>query len=86
MKINYDILALLLLNMETSKHITFKTKNNINGYSRKLVVYKDHTFYEDDPSIDYDNIMISNMSTRELNELKKELIKHGFSERAGGGV
>ena len=84
MKINYDILALLLLNMESSKHITFKTKNNINGYSRKLVVYKDHTFYEDDPSIDYDNIMISNMSTRELNELKKELIKHGFSERKAG--
>lgn len=85
MKINYDILALLLLNMESSKHITFKTKNNINGYSRKLVVYKDHTFYEDDPSIDYDNIMISNMSTRELNELKKELINHGFSERKAGG-
>lgn len=84
MKINYDILSLLLLNMETSKHVTFKTKNNINGYSRKLVIYKDHTLYEDDPSIDYDNIMISNMSTRELNELKKTLIKHGFSERTGG--
>ena len=86
MKINYDILALLLLNMEPSKHITFKTKNNINGHSRKLVAYKDHTFYEDDPSIDYDNIMISNMSTRELNELKKTLLSRGFSERSGGGV
>ena len=86
MKINYDILALLLLNMESSKHITFKTKNNINGYSRKLVVYKDHTFYEDDPSIDYDNIMISNMSARELNELKKTLLSRGFSKRSGGGV
>ena len=86
MKINYDILALLLLNVETSKHITLKTKNNINGHSRKLVVYNNHTFYEDDPSINYDNIMISNMSTRELNELKKTLIKHGFSERVGGEV
>ena len=84
MKINYTILTLLLSDMETSKHITFKTKNNINGHSRKLVVYNNHTFYEDDPSIDYDNIMISNMSTRELNELKKELIKHGFSERKAG--
>ena len=84
MKINYDILALLLLNMETSKHITLKTKNNINGHARKLVVYNNHTFYEDDPSIDYDNIMISNMSTRELNELKNTLINHGFSERTGG--
>ena len=86
MKINYTILALLLSDMDTSKHITFKTKNNINGYSRKLVVHKDHTFYEDDPSIDYDNIMMSNMSTRELNELKKELLSRGFSERACGGV
>ena len=86
MKINYTILTLLLSDMETSKHITFKTKNNINGHSRKLVVYNNHTFYEDDPFIDYDNIMISNMSARELNELKKELIKHGFSERSGGGV
>ena len=86
MKINHTILTLLLSDMETSKHITFKTKNNINGHSRKLVVYNNHTFYEDDPSIDYDNIMISNMSTRELNELKKTLIKHGFSERVGGEV
>ena len=86
MKINYDILALLLLNMETSKHITLKTKINVNGHSRKLVVYNNHTFYEDDPSIDYDNIMISNMSTRELNKLKKELLSRGFSERSGGGV
>ena len=84
MKINYDILALLLLNMETSKHITLKTKNNVNGHSRKLVIYNNHTFYEDDPSIDYDNIMISNMSTRELNKLKNTLINHGFSERTGG--
>ncbi len=86
MKINYTILTLLLSNMKTSKHITFKTKNNINGHSRKLVVYNNSTFYEDDPSIDYDNIMISNMSTRELNELKKELLSRGFSERTGGGV
>ena len=85
MKINYDILALLLLNMETSKHITFKTKNDINGHSRKLVVYADQTFYENDPSIDYDNIIISYMTKKELNELKKTLIKHGFSERTGGG-
>ena len=86
MKINYDILALLLLNMETSKHITFKTKNDINGHSRKLVVYADQTFYENDPSIDYDNIIISYMTKKELNELKKTIIKHGFSERTGGGA
>ncbi len=84
MKINYTILTLLLSDMKTSKHITFKTKNSINGHSRKLVVYNNHTFYEDDPSIDYDNIMISNMSTRELNELKKTLPSRGFSERSGG--
>ena len=84
MKINYTILTLLLSSMEISKHITFKTKNNINGHSRKLVVYKDHTLYEDDPSIDYDNIMISNMSVRELNELKKTLLSRGFTERTGG--
>jgi hypothetical protein len=47
-------------------------------------VYEDLTFYEDDPSIDYDNILISYMTRKELNELKNTLIKHGFSERVGG--
>ena len=29
-------------------------------------------------------LLLSNMSTRELNELKKELLSRGFSERSGG--
>ena len=84
MKINYTILALLLSDMETSKHVTFKTKNDINGNNKKIVVYNDMAFIEPNPSHEFDHILISNMSTRELNELKKELTKHGFTERQGG--
>ena len=84
MKINYDFLTTLLKYSNTADYWTFKTKNNVHGYSRKLVVYADQTFYENDPSIDYDNIIISFMTKKELNELKNTLIKHGFSERKAG--
>jgi len=84
MKLNYDFIATLLKYSKATDHWTFKTKNDINGHSRKLVVYEDLTFYEDNPSIDYDNILISYMTRKELNELKNTLIRHGFSERSGG--
>lgn len=84
MKINYDYLAHLMKYSGSMHYYTFKTKNDINGHSRKLVVYEDLTFYENDPSIDYDNILISYMTKKELNELKKTLTNHGFSERSGG--
>ena len=84
MKINYDILAMMLENISPSDHWTFKTKNDINGHSRKMVVYADGAFHENDPSIDYDNILISYMTKKELNELKNTLVKHGFTERTGG--
>ena len=86
MKINYYFLTTLLKYSNAADHWTFKTKNDINGHSRKLVVYADKTLYENDPSIDYDNILISYMTRKELNELKNTLIKHGFSERSGGEV
>ena len=84
MKINYNYLARLMKYSGSMHYYTFKTKNDINGHSRKLVVYEDLTFYENDPSIDYDNILISYMTKKELNELKKTLISHGFTERTGG--
>ena len=84
MKINYDYLARLMKYSGSMHYYTFATKNDINGNSRKLVVYEDLTFYENDPCIDYDNILISYMTRKELNELKRTLIKHGFSERSGG--
>ena len=86
MKINYTALAFLRSEMEVSSHHCFKTKNNINGNNKKIVVYNDMTFTEPNPSHEFDNILISTMSTRELNELKKELLSRGFSERSGGGV
>ena len=84
MNINYDFLTILLKYSRAADHWTFKTKNDINGHSRKLVVYADQTIYENDPSIDYDNILISYMTKKELNELKKTLLSHGFTERTGG--
>lgn len=86
MKINYDILARLLENVSPSEYLTFKTKNDINGHSRKMVAHADRTWYENDPSIDCDNILISYMTKKELNELKNTLIKHGFTERSGGAT
>lgn len=86
MKLNYDFVTTLLKYSTAADHWTFKTKNDINGHSRKLVVYADQTFYENDPSIDYDNILISYMTRKELNELKNTLIKHGFTERTGGAT
>ena len=86
MKINYDFIATLLKYSNAADHWTFKTKNGINGHSRKLVVYANQTLYENDPSIDYDNIIISYMTRKELNELKNTLISHGFIERTGGEV
>ena len=86
MKINYTALAFLLSEMEVSSYYCFKTKNNINGNNKKIVVYNDMTFTEPNPSHEFDNILISTMSTRELNELKKELLSRGFSERSGGGA
>ena len=84
MKINYDFIATLLKYSNIADYWTFKTKKDVYGYSRKLVVYADQTFYENDPSIDYDNIIISFMTKKELNELKNTLTKHGFSERKAG--
>jgi len=84
MKLNYDYLTRLMKYSGSMHYYTFKTKNDINGHSRKLVVYEDLTFFENDPSIEYDNILISYMTRKELNELKNALIKHGFSERAYG--
>ena len=84
MKINYTALAFLLSEMEVATYYCFKTKNNVNGNNKKLVVFNDMTFLEPNPSFEFDNILISNMSTRELNVLKKELLSRGFSERAGG--
>lgn len=84
MKINYEYLTTVIKYSNGADHLTFKTKNDINGHSRKLVVYADQTFYENDPSIDYDNIIISFMTKKELNELKNTLIKRGFTERQGG--
>ena len=84
MKINYTALAFLLSEMEVATYHCFKTKNNINGNNKKLVVFNDMTFLEPNPSFEFDNILISNMSARELNELKKELLSRGFLERTGG--
>ena len=84
MKLNYDYLARLMKYSGSMHYYTFTTKNDINGHSRKLVVYEDLTFFEDNPSIDYYNILISHMTRKELNELKKTLMRRGFSERSGG--
>ena len=84
MKINYDYLARLMKYSGSMHYYTFKTKNDINGNNKKIVVYEDLTFYEDNPNIEYDNTLISYMTKKELNELKNTLIKHGFSERTGG--
>ena len=84
MKINYDYLARLMKYSGSMHYYTFTTKNDINGHSRKLVVYEDLTFFENNPSIEYDNILISYMTRKELDELKNTLIHHGFSERTGG--
>lgn len=84
MKINYDFLTTLLKYSKAADHWTFKTKNDVHGCSRKLVVYADQTLYENDPSIDYDNIIISYMTKKELNELKKTLLSRGFTERKAG--
>lgn len=86
MKLNYDFVATLLKCSAAADHFTFKTKNDINGHSRKLVVYADRTWYENDPSIDCDNILISYMTKKELNELKKTLVLHGFPERQAGAA
>ena len=84
MKINYDYLARLMKYSGSMHYYTFKTKNDINGNNKKIVVYEDLTFYEDNPNIEYDNTLISYMTRKELNELKTTLIKHGFTERTGG--
>lgn len=86
MKINYDILTMMLENISPSEYLTFKTKNDINGNNKKIVVYNDMTFIEPNPSHEFDHILISNMSTRELNKLKKSLITFGLKERQSGGV
>ena len=84
MKINYDYLARLMKYSGSMHYYTFKTKNDINGNNKKIVVYEDLTFYEDNPNIEYDNTLISYMTKKELNELKTTLISHGFTERTGG--
>ena len=84
MKINYDYLARLMKYNGSMHYYTFKTKNDINGNTKKIVVYDDMTFTEPNPSHDYDNILISYMTKKELNELKKTLLSRGFSERTGG--
>lgn len=84
MNLNYDILATILKYSTNTGHVTFKTKNDVNGNNKKIVVYNDMTFIEPNPSHEFDHILISNMSTRELSKLKKSLITFGLKERQGG--
>lgn len=84
MKINYDILALILQDMKTLDHVTIKTLNDINGNHKKLIVYGDHTFKSGHPAMSSSNILFSEVSARSINMLKTELLSHGFTERKAG--
>ena len=84
MRVNYDILMLILKDMKTLDHVTIKTLNDINGNNKKLLIYNDNTFETGHPVIEYSCILFSDVSIRLLNYLKLQLLENGFTERTGG--
>lgn len=80
-KHNYEFLVSLLKDMKELEHITFETKQDANGNRRKLVVYNDLTYFEVNLAIDPGNVLISELSAKDFNELEKEFSSCGYTKR-----